>query len=46
MDRIKLYPPGGGEPVTPHPSKVNEMKSYGWTEKPAKKPTKQQKEES
>jgi len=45
MAAIELYPPGGGAPVTPHPSKIELMKSYGWREKPAKKP-KQQKEES
>jgi hypothetical protein len=26
-----LYPPGGGEPITFHPSKIDEMLSKGWT---------------
>lgn len=44
MKDIKLYPPGGGEPVTPHPAHVETMKANGWTEKPAKqKPTKEEK---
>jgi len=36
MEEIKLYPPGGGEPVTPHPSMVESMKANGWTEKQQK----------
>jgi|GEM_PF-5927895 hypothetical protein len=31
-----LYPPNGGDPVKAHPSKVDEMKSAGWLEAPAK----------
>ncbi len=27
---MKLYPPQGGEPITPHPSKVDEMIAKGW----------------
>ena len=30
---IKLYPPKGGEPVIPHPSKVDEMMANGWVVK-------------
>ena len=31
---IILYPPSGGkEGVTPHPSKIEEMKAKGWVEK-------------
>lgn len=33
---MKLYPPGGGEPIEPHPTKIEEMKEKGWTEKPIK----------
>lgn len=43
MKEIKVYPPGGGEPVTPHPAKLDEMLSKGWTlepEKPASVKTK------
>ncbi len=36
MRRVELYPPGGGAPVVPHPAKIEQMKSIGWTEKPAK----------
>lgn len=44
MKRVKLYPPGGGEPVIPHPSQVENMKANGWSEKPAKpKSTKEEK---
>ena len=40
MAQIKLYPPNGiGEPVIPHPAKVEQMKQNGWTEKPAKPKT-------
>lgn len=38
MKKIKLYPPGGGEPVIPHPSMVEAMKANGWTEKQVKQP--------
>jgi len=35
---IVLYPPNGGKDgVTPHPSKVEEMKAKGWVEKNTKK---------
>jgi hypothetical protein len=31
---IILYPPNGGKDgVTPHPSKIEEMKAKGWAEK-------------
>jgi hypothetical protein len=34
MKAVILYPPDGGkEGVTPHPSKVEEMKAKGWTVK-------------
>ena len=34
MKDIILYPPNGGKDgVTPHPSKIEEMKAKGWTEK-------------
>jgi hypothetical protein len=33
MKEVILYPPNGGEGVTPHPSKIEEMKGYGWTDK-------------
>ncbi len=34
MKQIILYPPNGGkEGVIPHPSKIEEMKAKGWTEK-------------
>lgn len=36
MSRIKLYPPAGGDPVIPHPAKVEEMKAKGYTEKDPK----------
>lgn len=37
MKSIKLYPPKGkGDPIIPHPSKVEEMKEKGWREKPSK----------
>lgn len=39
MTQIKLYPPGGGAPVIPHPAKVEQMKRNGWVEKPAKPKT-------
>ena len=32
--QVILYPPSGGkEGVTPHPSKIEEMKAKGWAEK-------------
>lgn len=31
MKNVKVYPPGGGTPVTPHPSRLDEMLSKGWT---------------
>ena len=34
MKKVTLYPPEGGEGVTPHPSKVEEMKKFGWVLKP------------
>ena len=34
---IILYPPNGGEGVTPHPSKIEEMKANGWTDKSVSK---------
>lgn len=34
---IKLYPPGGGMPIIPHPTKIEEMKRKGWTESESKK---------
>ncbi len=34
MKAIILYSPNGGKDgVTPHPSKIEEMKAKGWTEK-------------
>lgn len=33
MKEVILYPPNGGEGVTPHPSKIEEMKNMGWAEK-------------
>jgi len=36
-EKIKLYPPGGGMPIIPHPTKVEEMKVQGWTEDQPKK---------
>jgi len=34
MKEIVLYPPNGGKDgVTPHLSKIEEMKAKGWTEK-------------
>jgi hypothetical protein len=30
---VILYPPTGGEGVIPHPSKIEEMKAKGWSEK-------------
>ncbi len=42
---IILYPPNGGkEGVTPHPSKVEEMKADGWTEKSDNKKVKENKD--
>jgi len=41
---IKVYPPGGGVPVTPHPTKVDEMLEKGWTlENTEKAPVKSKK---
>jgi len=38
---MKLYPPKGGEPITPHPSKIDEMIEKGWkVETPAKQDSK------
>ncbi len=38
MKQVILYPPNGGNKgVTPHPSKVEEMKAKGWAEKPETK---------
>jgi hypothetical protein len=32
--QVILYPPNGGKDgVTPHPSKIEEMKANGWAEK-------------
>lgn len=31
MKDVKVYPPGGGIPVTPHPSRLDEMLKKGWT---------------
>ena len=32
--QVILYPPNGGKDgVTPHPSKIEEMKANGWVEK-------------
>ena len=31
MNNVKVYPPDGGIPVTPHPSRLDEMLSKGWT---------------
>jgi hypothetical protein len=36
MERIKLYPPGGGVPVVPQPGQIENMKRNGWTEKSPK----------
>lgn len=33
---VKLYPPNGGEPIIPHPTKVEEMIAQGWTREPKK----------
>jgi len=44
MKSVKLYPPGGGEPVTPHPSRIETMKANGWKEEQPKQP-KQPKED-
>jgi hypothetical protein len=34
MKTVILYPPNGDkEGVTPHPSKIEEMKAKGWAEK-------------
>jgi hypothetical protein len=33
-NQVVLYPPNGDkEGVTPHPSKIEEMKAKGWAEK-------------
>ena len=33
-NQVILYPPNGGKDgVTPHPSKIEEMKAKGWAEK-------------
>ncbi len=39
---MKLYPPKGGEPITPHPSKVDEMIAKGWTKTPDKQNSKKE----
>jgi len=42
MKDIILYPPNGGKDgVTPHPSKVEEMKANGWVEKSVSKKDKE-----
>ena len=33
MKTIELYPPNGGAPIIPHPSRVKQMMDQGWTEK-------------
>jgi len=37
MKNVKVYPPGGGTPVTPHPSRLDEMLEKGWTLENTKK---------
>jgi len=37
MKNVKVYPPGGGTPVTPHPSRLDEMLKKGWTLENSKK---------
>lgn len=38
MKAVILYPPNGGtKGVTPHPSKIEEMKAKGWAEKSEQK---------
>lgn len=34
---VKMYPPNGGEPIIPHPTKIEEYKAKGWTFEPPKK---------
>ncbi len=42
---IILYPPNGGKDgVTPHPSKIEEMKANGWAEKSVSKNVKENKD--
>lgn len=36
---VKMYPPGGGDPIIPHPTKIADYESKGWTFEP-KKPAK------
>ena len=42
MKSIKVYPPKGGAPITPHPSKVDEMLEKGWTLEDKKAESKKQ----
>ena len=37
MRKVELYPPNGGMPVIPHPTKVDEYLAKGWTTEPPKK---------
>ena len=41
-DPIKVYPPKGGAPITPHPSEIDEMLSKGWTLENTKKAVRKQ----
>ena len=40
MKHQTLYPPGGGEPVVVHASKVEHKKAQGWTDQAPKKKAK------
>ena len=37
MKNLEMYPPKGKVPVFVHPSRVEQMKEQGWTDKPVKK---------
>lgn len=40
MKRIKIYPPKGGQPISCHPVKLDEMIGKGWTLAPVKSTSK------
>lgn len=44
--RVALYPPNGGDPVYPHPSKVDQMIANGWRDKAPKQKTETKEEVS
>jgi len=37
MKQVKLYPPCGGLPIIPHPTKIDQMIAKGWKTEPPRK---------